>query len=168
MTTLIAKRLKSQPNTAEQGFTLIEVMIVVAIIAILAAVALPAYNAYIRRGQLQEAFTNLADQRIKMEQYYQDNRNYGTNKFCSTNTTSTTLSITGSKYFTYACSTDKNDTGATADGQGYVLTATGVTGTNAAGYAYTINDQGTKATKTYAGNAVTGSTCWAVKSASDC
>ena len=59
------------------GFTLIEVMIVVAIIAILASVAMPAYTDYIRRGATQEAFTTLADLRIRLEQHYQDNRAYG-------------------------------------------------------------------------------------------
>ena len=64
-------------HAAAWGFTLIELMIVIAVVAILAAVALPAYGDYLRRGQLPEAFTNLADLRVKMEQYYQDNRSYG-------------------------------------------------------------------------------------------
>lgn len=42
-----------------QGFTLIEVMIVVAIIGILSAIALPSYNEYIRRGHRAEARTGL-------------------------------------------------------------------------------------------------------------
>ncbi len=60
----------------QQGFTLIEVMIVVVIVAILSSVAYPAYTDYVRRRQLQEAFTNLANYRIQMEPYYQDNRRY--------------------------------------------------------------------------------------------
>lgn len=171
MTTLTAERPQGQPNASRnkvaKGFTLIEVMIVVAIVAILASVALPAYTAYIRRGQLQEAFTNMADQRIKLEQYYQDNRAYGQGKFCFGNT-SNTVGITGSKYFSYACTTDKSVTGESADGLGYQFTATGVTGTNAAGYAYTITHSGAKATTYFAGSAVTGVSCWAAKSTSDC
>lgn len=58
------------------GFTLIEVMVTVAIIAILAAIALPSYQDYVRRGQLAEAVSALADYRVKMEQSFQDNRTY--------------------------------------------------------------------------------------------
>ena len=60
------------------GFTLVELMIVVAIIAILAAIAVPSYNDYVTRSKLQEAHTNLAAARVNMEQYYQDNRVYTT------------------------------------------------------------------------------------------
>ena len=61
---------------AEKGFTLIELMIVVVVIGILASVGYPAYSDYSTRGKLIEATSALSDGRIKMEQYYQDNRTY--------------------------------------------------------------------------------------------
>jgi type IV pilus assembly protein PilE len=153
----------------QQGFTLIEVMIVVAIVAILASVALPAYTQYIRRGQMQEAFTNMAAYRIKLEQYYQDNRNYGpaAGTACGTAAANalTASELGPQQYFTFSCTASDVSS---VKNQAYTITATGKTGTNVNGYAYTLTDSGAKATTSYAGSAVSGVSCWAVKSSSDC
>src|SRR5436190_22437929 len=63
-------------RSSTRGFTIIEVMIVVAIVAILASVAIPSYTDYIRRGKIQEGASALLAQRVKMEQFFQDNRQY--------------------------------------------------------------------------------------------
>ncbi|WP_313053008.1 pilin [Stenotrophomonas cyclobalanopsidis] len=58
----------------QKGFTLIELMIVVAIIAILAAIAIPQYNDYTARAQLTEAFTLASGLKTPIsEAYAQDN-----------------------------------------------------------------------------------------------
>jgi type IV pilus assembly protein PilE len=59
-----------------KGFTMIEVMIVVAIVAVLAAIALPNYADYIKRGKIIEATSALSDARTRFEQSYLDNRTY--------------------------------------------------------------------------------------------
>lgn len=66
------------PRRHIQGFTLIELMIGVAIIAILAAVAMPQYTDYVRRSRLADASTGLATMRAQMERHFQDNRTYAT------------------------------------------------------------------------------------------
>lgn len=119
-----------RPGALETGFTLIEVMIVVAIVAILAAVAYPSYTDYLRRGRLQEAPSALADFRARMEQFYQDNRNYGAGA-CG-------LAAPASDSFGYVCAL-------TAGGQGYTVTATG-THALVTGFGYTIDETNVRST----------------------
>ncbi len=138
---------------ASRGFTLIEVMITVAIIAILASIAMPAYNDYVRRGQMHEAFSNLADLRVKLEQYYQDNRGYGSGT-CASATTASWATFPASSYFSYACTLGNA-------GQSYTLTATG-TGGLTTGYVYTLDSDNNRKTTSFKGSSVT-KTCWLTK-----
>jgi len=90
-------------RTAQSGFTLIEVMIVVAIVAILAAVALPSYADYVLRSKLTEAFNALSDSRVKMEQSYQDNRRYAKTALGTDCPDIIVSSQSNLKYFTIVC-----------------------------------------------------------------
>lgn len=135
------------------GFTLIELMITVTIIGILTVIAYPAYTNYITRGKIIDGHALLAQYRIQLEQYYQDNRNYGTAGGACGSTLPT------STYFTFTCT-------AGSPAQTYTATASSIAGvglgTGANGYVYTINETNTKSTTSFAGGAVNKS-CWLVK-----
>jgi len=105
----------------QQGFTLIELMIVVAIIGILAAVALPAYQDYTARAQVSEGFTMTSGMKTTIAEYAQTNGAY---PGAATTPTAASLATTGK----YASAAVTNDSG--------VITVTmGAAGTAAAAVA---------------------------------
>lgn len=114
------------------GFTLVEILIVVAIIGILSAIAVPMYTEHITRSQLVEAHTGLSDLRVRMEQFYQDNRTYDGAALDNCG-----AGVPGvAKNFTFNCR---------SLGQTYTATATGTAG-RVVGFGFTINEQNVRAT----------------------
>jgi type IV pilus assembly protein PilE len=95
----------------QHGFTLLELMIVVAVISLLAAVTYPSYNQYVLRGNRSEGRAALLDTAAKLERFYSDNNRYATaddtfpalaNFSTTTETSKYTLSLTASgTYQTY-------------------------------------------------------------------
>ena len=143
------------------GFTLIEIMIVVAVIAILTRIAYPSYAEHVIRGKMTEATANLGGLRVNLEQYYQDNRKYNgaTAGVCGV-----TMPTTDIKYFTFTCASSASSG---AGDQQYTITATGG-GAGMAGFVYTI-DQNNNKTTTIALPADTAKwgtgdlTCWVIR-----
>lgn len=68
--------MSSRTNSRRRGFTLIEVMIVVAIIGILAAIAYPSYTQYVQRSRRAEAQTVLMEAAQFMQRFYASNNRY--------------------------------------------------------------------------------------------
>ena len=87
-----SSQVKSFRVKSSRGFTLIEIMITVAIIGILAAVALPAYQNYVLRAGRTEGQAALMDISARLEQYYLGNKTYTTDIAGNLNTNTTTES----------------------------------------------------------------------------
>lgn len=131
------------------GFSLLELLIAVAVVGILAAVALPAYNDYVQRGKITEATSSLSELRIRAEKWFADNRTYvGFNQ-----------TITGARYFTFACDPVTATT--------FTCTATGATGMS--GFVYTINEANAR-TSTFTGLSGwnNSTTCWVTRKGDSC
>jgi len=65
-----------EKTNTQKGFTLVELIIVVAILGILTAIAVPSYIGYIRSAKKTEAKTNLQSIRLLLEQYFSENSRY--------------------------------------------------------------------------------------------
>lgn len=130
----------------QQGFTLIELMVAVAIVAILSAVALPAYNSYVLRSRVPPALDALSSYQVRMEQRFQDTGSYaGANGACG-------LAVPGGvANFAITCALNGNN--------GFTATATG-SGVMS-GYTFTVNHAGTRATTAHPKGA--NANCWTTK-----
>jgi type IV pilus assembly protein PilE len=139
------------------GFTLIELMVTVAIVGILVAVALPNYRNYVIRGKLVEGTNALAAQRTQMEQYYQDNRTYSD---VSSTIVSPCSSTVTAGTFTLTC---------TSTATTYTLTATGSKTT--AGAVYTVDEKNAMVTSAFPtswGAVPSNNKCWIMRRGDSC
>jgi type IV pilus assembly protein PilE len=140
----------------DNGFTLIELMITLAVVAILAAIAYPSYTQFIQRGKIVEGLGELSTLRVRLEQYYQDNRNYGsTASACG-------IAMPSKPTFTFTCAW-----GAGATSQSFVAKATGLASGGMNGFTFTVNESNAQATTAFEGSAVTAA-CWMKKRGETC
>jgi len=129
----------------QSGFTLVELMIVVAIVGILSAIAVPSYNSYVMRARLVEAHGVLASTQNKLEQYWTNNRKYE-----GFDDPELGLMPDDGLNFDYGLDDPTVST--------YTLVATGKNA--AAGFVYTIDQAGNRATTEAPDGWVTSDQCW--------
>jgi type IV pilus assembly protein PilE len=135
-----------------RGFTLIELMITVAVVALLARIAIPSYLDYVKRGKLQEAYNTLTSAALTNGQFYQDNRTYASATGCSTAATT---------YFNYSCTA----TSATD----FTLQAQGKSGSAVEGFTFTVDSTGTRnTTHVPTGWTLPSVSCWSNTRSGSC
>jgi len=150
--------------TRSPGFTLLEVMITMAIVAILTAIAIPSYSEYLRRSRVTEAFATLSGMRVKMEQYFQDNRSYAPGP-PATPACGAPPSVApvppATVNFTYDCPA--------LGANNYTVRARGNPGTIVDGFTYTIDDQNARTTVMVAPSPwPSNGACWVTKRDGSC
>ena len=139
-----------------RGFTLIELMVTVAIAAILASVAIPMYRDYVIRSRIIDATSKLSDFRVRMEQYFMDNRTYVDSGKCGV----ADPKDTDDAGFTITCA----DASATA----YTATAKGKESKGMKGFEYQIVASGAKKTSAVPTGWTTNDECWVTRKDGSC
>lgn len=141
---------------AEAGFTLIELLVAVAIVAILAAIAVPSYTQYVQRSRISEATNELSTLRVRLEQFFQDNRNYGSTA------TACGVAVPASDSFDFTC----NNGG--GSNQTFLATANGKASRNMAGFTFTINHDNQRQTTAFPGATGLPRDCWLLRAGDSC
>lgn len=139
-----------------KGFSLIELMIALAVAAIIAAIAVPAYQDHMLRAHIPDATSTLSALAMRLEQHYQDHREYGTTKDgCA-------VAMPTHQFFTFNCVAQNG-------GQSFLLTASGQGKGQISEFAFTLDQNGSaKTTQLPKAWGKTPANCWVTKRNATC
>ena len=142
-------------HRCSRGFTLLETMIVVAIVATLATIALPSYSAYVKRSRILDAVSRLSDARLRLEDYFLDERAYvDASGRCGVLPSSTLADS-----FVVRCE---------ATATTFTVTATGIAAKGMTSFVYAIDQSGTKSTVSVPPGWSRSAGCWTIRQDGSC
>jgi type IV pilus assembly protein PilE len=142
-------------SSSPQGFSLIELMIALAIAAIIAAVAIPGYRDHMLRAHIPEATSTLSALAMRLEQHYQDNQAYSNVNGCA-------ITMPTDDFFTFECAANDG-------GQSFLLKASGKSTGAMADFVFTLDQNGNAmTTKLPAAWGRAPFNCWINKRSSTC
>jgi type IV pilus assembly protein PilE len=156
------KQMKYAPAVAargrhkNRGFTLIEVMIVVAIIGVLSAIALPAYQSYILKSRRADAKNAVLDMASRQERFFSMNNKYsGTAADLGYAVLPSAVNSSGSSYYDLTVTTSTGPAGFVAK-----ATPTGSQQRDAECYAFQVDQTGAQSNLLSDGTKGTSTNCW--------
>lgn len=158
------KMYKASPRKggrdAAHGFTLIEIMIVVAIIAVLSAIALPAYQSYVLKSRRADAKNAVLDMAARQERYFSINNKYSSIA-ADLGYSALPVDVNSSGNSFYSLNVTANAATATKPA-GFVASAkpTGVQQKDTECYEYQVDQTGAQSNLKSDGSKATSTSCW--------